>query len=435
MSRRPLYLLFGLTTFVASFVACSADPDGGTFDDDTSGSGDPSGSGASTSVSTSDGVGGNFTTTSVGTGGNSGNTCSTPANVDDDGDGFSEDDGDCNDCDANTNPGAIEVVDDGQGGGEPADEDCDGAVDNAPAACDSALALTDFDPVHGAQAIELCQTATAGDKKWGVLEADYVRADGSNISGAEFLQAGIFDKFGTNVNVQGGSRMLGISSGYARRVGDDDACNDYSCYTNFGGTAPPGFPQDVPNCTGDTAINDDIALQLKVRSPKNATGYKFAFKFYSFEFPEYVCTSFNDQFIALVTPNPAGSINGNVSFDSAGNPVSVNVAYFDVCDPSGIGNYGANCFGCVQPPQPYCPLGTGELVQTGFEPSWGEDAGGTSWLQTQAPVTGGDEITIRFAIWDTGDTAWDSTALIDNFQWIANGGTVAIGTVPVEDPK
>ncbi|MBP7292348.1 MAG: hypothetical protein KBB21_37315, partial [Nannocystaceae bacterium] len=117
---------------------------------------------------------------------------------------------------------------------------------------------------------------------------------------------------------------------------------------------------------------------------------------------------FNDQYIALVDPAPMGSINGNISFDSMSNPVSVNIAFFDVC--SG------------------CALGTGELAGTGFD-TW-DDAGATSWLVTTAPVDGGDEFTIRFAIWDTGDSAWDSTVLLDNFRWLAGGGEVDVGTEP-----
>ena len=45
-------------------------------------------------------------------------------------------------------------------------------------------------------------------------------------------------------------------------------------------------------------------------------------------------------------------------------------------------------------------------------------------------TTGGQEYTLRFAIWDTGDNAWDSTVLIDGFEWIADGGTVTVGTQP-----
>jgi hypothetical protein len=90
--------------------------------------------------------------------------------------------------------------------------------------------------------------------------------------------------------------------------------------------------------------------------------------------------------------------------------VSVNVAFFDVCQG--------------------CPAGTNELMGTGFAVS----EGGTSWLETTAPIAGGDTFTIRYAIWDTGDTAYDSTTLIDNFKWIANGGTVSVGTNPA-DPE
>jgi hypothetical protein len=60
-----------------------------------------------------------------------------------------------------------------------------------------------------------------------------------------------------------------------------------------------------------------------MKSPTNATGYSFLFKIYSSEYPEWVCTSYNDQFIALVEPPPQGVINGNISFDSNHNPVSV----------------------------------------------------------------------------------------------------------------
>jgi hypothetical protein len=37
-------------------------------------------------------------------------------------------------------------------------------------------------------------------------------------------------------------------------------------------------------------------------------------------------------------------------------------------------------------------------------------------------------MTIRFAMWDAGNALYDSTVLIDNFQWIATGGNVAVGT-------
>jgi hypothetical protein len=346
----------------------------------------------------------------MGTGGSpTPNGCDSGPDEDKDADGFSVNAGDCNDCDKNVNPGAIEVIgmDDGSGGAGgyvPADEDCDGEADNVAGACDDGLDITGTNPLDGARAIELCKQAS-GPQDWGVVSAQWVRANGNpaTVNG----HMGLLDGFGTNVLNQAGSRLLAISSGAARDASDPGACVSSSCTYNGAGTPPPGFPQNVNGCQGGSNINDDVALDLVLRAPTNATGYKFGFKFYSFEYPEWVCTTFNDQFIALVNPPPQGSVNGNISFDSQNNPVSVNVAFFDVCQG--------------------CPAGVTELQGTGF----GDGEGATSWLQTQAPITGGDTFSIRFATWDTGDTALDSTTLIDNFEWIANGGTVSVGTTPI----
>ncbi|MCH9688856.1 MAG: choice-of-anchor L domain-containing protein [Deltaproteobacteria bacterium] len=341
--------------------------------------------------------------------GGSQNGCVSDPNADEDNDGFSVAQGDCNDCDPNVNPGAIEVEvtepDDMGMIPEPADEDCDGFIDNVDPPCDGALALGSVDPLDGAAAIGLCKQST-GPMDWGIVSASYVRANGAPINAP--LQHGLMGNFGPNVTPLEGNSVLVLSSGHARIPGQANSCNSLTCAGSGGSAAPAGFPQDVPACPGSSAINDDIALEVTLRAPTNATGYAFSFDFYSFEYPEWVCTAFNDQFIAWVNPAPPGAINGNVSFDAQNNPVSVNIAFFDVCAG--------------------CPLGTAELQGTGFD-VW-DDAGATSWLATTAPVDPGSEVTIRFAIWDTGDNAWDSTALIDNFRWIADGGTVTVGTAP-----
>lgn len=341
--------------------------------------------------------------------GGPGNSCMTGVDEDADGDGFSVAEGDCNDCDANVNPGAIEVeVTEPDMMGmipEPADEDCDGIIDNIPLPCDAGLALDAADPYDGAAAMGLCKIS-AGVDDWGIVSAQYVRANGGAF--AYPLQHGIMDGFGPNVANLEGDNVLVLSTGHARIPGQANACNSLTCTNSGAGTAPAGFPQDVPACAGASDINDDVALEVTLRAPTNATGYAYSFDFYSFEYPEWVCTSFNDQYIALADPAPPGAINGNISFDAMTNPVSVNIAFFEVC--SG------------------CPLGTAELTGTGFD-TW-DDAGATSWLATTAPIDPGTEVTLRFAIFDTGDSAWDSTVLLDNFRWIADGGTVTVGTVP-----
>lgn len=448
MSRSSLVFL-GLAAAFTFGAACDGG-NGGNTGGNGSGAGSGTNAGGASTTGTGKGGmggsgaadvgGGTFAISASGTGGTV-QTCDHMPNEDGDADGWTGEQGDCNDCDSNVNPGAIEVmitepVGDA-GVPEPADEDCDGHIDNVAPTCDDSLVLGDTNALNGARAMDLCQSATPGDKKWGVLSAKYVGANGAPRQPG--LQAGLLDKYGDNVHVQMGKRMLGLSTGKMRTPGQNGACATQSCNNNTNGPAPAGFPQAVANCPPKPDIHDDIALELNLRAPTNATGYKFNFKFSSYEFPEYVCTDYNDQFIALVAPPPMGAPNGNISFDTQNHPVSVNIAFFDVCNPATIGNFASQCVGanCPTPPNPYCPQGMTDLAGTGMAGTGGDpgDGGQTAWLQTVAPIKGADEFVIRFAIWDTGDHNLDSNVLIDAFEWIATGGTPAVGTVIIPAPK
>ena len=50
--------------------------------------------------------------------------------------------------------------------------------------------------------------------------------------------------------------------------------------------------------------------------------------------------------------------------------------------------------------------------------------GATGWLTTGGNVVGGESIRLRIAIWDTSDDNLDSLAVIDNFKWASNPGTI-----------
>ena len=164
---------------------------------------------------------------------------------------------------------------------------------------------------------------------------------------------------------------------------------------------------------------------LKIQVPANAKGFSFDFNFYSGEWPEWVCTSFNDAFVAWLTSTAWKGNAGdyNISFDGNKNPVSVNNQFFDVCSPA---NATVGCDGTASLPADKCSLGNAELKGTGFfvsgDMACGQsDSGGgaTGWLTTQAPVTPGEIITLQFMVWNTGDEAYDSSVLLDNWQWIA----------------
>jgi hypothetical protein len=451
MSRSALFLFGFAGVIAAAGAACKATPVTGSSEGGgapTTSVGGSSGTGKGGAAQGSTVTGNEDITVAAGTGGANAGECDTKDDEDGDKDGWSKADGDCNDCDVNTNPGAIEIkittpVGDA-GIPEPADEDCDGMIDNVAPPCDTGLALTDVDPADAAKAIDLCQTtldkpANKKDRTWGVLSSKYVSADGLSPR-TPGLQVGLLDKYGMNVKTRLGASMLGLSTGHMRTPGQAGFCIDagsnpsQNCTTGNNGPPPAGFPQAVPGCPApaNLMIGDDIALEVKLRSPTNATGYKFNFKFYSFEYAEWVCTNYNDQFVALVTPPPTGSINGNISFDSGNHPVSVNIAFFDVCDPASLPYFAQHCSGgsCPVAPNPYCPSGKGELLGTGLDGQVAVlDGGGTSWLQTSAPIKGGDDVSVRFTIWDTGDHNLDSSVLIDAFEWIANGGTIKVGTI------
>jgi hypothetical protein len=69
-----------------------------------------------------------------------------------------------------------------------------------------------------------------------------------------------------------------------------------------------------------------------------------------------------------------------------------------------------------------CPLGTNELLGNGFDGGGNGFKGATGWLTTTVPVAPGSNISLRFGVYDSGDSISDSTVLLDNWQWITTPG-------------
>ncbi len=373
--------------------------------------------------------------------------------VDADGDGFTNCDGDCCDstsegCEepAKVGPGAIEVA------GNELDDDCDGVVDNEIALmCDTGLASNSSAPLDYARAMDLCATATEADGHWGVISARFTFADGT---GAPLpAQRSIRPAFGATA-VQHGSSMAVISTANAAATGQTNpapsswqstlhgtgsnypadwfAANNNTLPNAPGCPAPVTFPIPFP---GIYNANDPIMLELRIRTPANAQSFSLRTNFMSAEFPEYVCTQFNDFFVVLLdsawSGQPANPTDKNLAFyvNAQNNryPVGVNLAHgntglFTVCQ-----NGATGCMGTVEGTISTC-AGSNELVGTGMELAEAGGApcqntpidqigGGTGWLTTIGNVNGGEIITLRIALWDTSDGQYDSVALIDAFEW------------------
>jgi hypothetical protein len=362
--------------------------------------------------------------------------------IDLDHDGFTTCAGDC--CDSTecanpavVNPGAFEVP------GNGVDDDCNGMTDEAIATCDTGIASDSADPLAFARAMDLCSSANAGNRKWGVLSAAWTLSDGTGAPDARGHS--IRPDWGPNVMPHAGASLGVIATGIA--ADEDDTNPTYSNTATSGGTdrgqmapfptdwiaANGGHPPVPPGCplAAGTAAHDPVMLTLAIRVPTNARSFSFDLDFYTAEFPEYVCSQFNDYMVVLLDSTfngaPANPLDKNLAAYQNAQlgrwPVGVNLANLDKGLFTQCVNGAMSCSGSMPKNITTC-AGTSELAGTGLEtPAAGMcDAealvgGASGWLVARGNVAGGETITLRIAIWDTSDGILDSTALVDNFRW------------------
>ena len=307
-------------------------------------------------------------------------------------DGYSIAQGDCNDWSPLVNPGAVEVT------GNGVDDNCDGQIDEVAPPCTNLIGKLDGTSLAGA--MEQC-------------DSRFVTS--SSFKGPSAAQArNIVGSFGV-VKPQSGDSMVLISTGKAvdkkgagyvqPQIGTDLGSS------NTFANPEPNLPA-APMCgTAQPAkVNDYTEWVVHLKAPTNAYSFSFQFQFFSAEYPEFVCTMFNDEFLVEMESKNEFATPKNISFDAAKNPITVNNGFFSVCTNS------------TTPQTKHCKKPVSEIAGTGYEDSNGSEpiGGSTGWLTTTAPVTPGEDITLHFIIFDEGDHIYDSAVLIDNFQWSVN---------------
>jgi hypothetical protein len=319
--------------------------------------------------------------------------------------------------------------------GNGCDDDGDGKIDNLPACDDGSLPITG-NAAALLQSMGLCQVvAGSTDRHWGVVSANMTASYGSMVAPND-AQHGILPKFGSVVVPREGKSLAVLSSGFARELDTGTGSDAFKGLKGNGmqggrvDRAPVGYPKTSSGCPVlSNATFDLIDLVVQIKVPKNALGLSFDFDFWSGEWPEFVCTPYNDTFIAYLTSMAvSGGSPENVSFDANGNTVSVNNGFFDRCTPGTPTGCSGNVMGMAT-----CPGGPGELAGTGFldmgtycGSAASTGGGATGWLTSKAPVMPGELLTIELMVWDTGDPNWDSSVLLDHFQWLSV--PVATGT-------
>jgi len=230
-------------------------------------------------------------------------------------------------------------------------------------------------------------------------------------------------------NSREGDKVLLISSGLlpppnpqgAVIVADGDVYNDVA----FGGVwdsdvMPPPMspnqgspdPMGYTNCDGTNDCSNTIFDQwvlgtgdpedkmwfsFDVTAPAiangqiaDAKGYTFDFAYFSAEFPEWVGDEFNDIFVVWQSSE---DYTGNVTFIN-GQPLTVTALW-----PIDYQSFDVHL------------QGTGHI----------NDGGATGWYKATSGVKPGEQFTLAFAIFDMGDSTYDTTAIIDNWSWDCEG--------------
>jgi hypothetical protein len=348
---------------------------------------------------------------------------SVPRDGDFDMDGYTPNQGDCDDCNPSINPGAIQIP------GDPTDYACNG-MPGVVASCDSGNTGKN-DATSLAQAFEQCDSrffksamlVGPSDQRARIVAGSFGIVKPQNGANMALLSTGLaVDKT--------------TMPGYEPEMGFDLGNNN-----TFMNPMPsiPANPLCASSAQGGMScqpptVNDYTELVVNLKAPTNVKSFSFNFHFFSVEYPEWVCTAYNDEFLVMMESPGEFTTATNISFDSNMNPITVNNGLFTVCK-NGNQSWDKNC---------KQPVST--IVGTGYDDPESQQqlpndniqnapascmaatpadmvgpsdplGGSTGWLTTTAPVTPGEEVTLHFIIFDEGDHVYDSAVLIDNFQW------------------
>jgi hypothetical protein len=308
--------------------------------------------------------------------------------------------GDCLDYSPTVHPGGVEIDANG------IDDDCDGTkggevqtgppgVKNCPAVClggtvEAALCSMD-----------MCYPDLVSGSKW-------QSPTGSTTSNA-WQAIAHYGNANNALNPYSGPSYLLMGTGkWTDKVHEDQPGLG-------GGSASDPFSKDSLD------IYDAVEFSIDLVAPAGATGFSIDYIFMSAEYEEWIGSQFNDKFyIVLTASTTTGGKKTVINSTDCSNPNQ----YSDGTDPATGKKF---CYIAINTAfSESCFNVKTNIKGTGHE--CGLTGGSsTGWLTTTWPITAGETMNLTFHIHDTSDSDYDSTVLLDNFQWIG-GGPVSGGT-------
>ncbi len=319
------------------------------------------------------------------------------------------------------------------------DDNCDGLVDavRPDSGCDDGLLTgSALDAGDYARAMDVCE---------GLISADVRYADGSPAP-VDLIGIGVHEAVGA-VRPETGRTLLVLGSGRANlpagltsaiqgstaalaSCAGDGCLSDWFSARNGTLKAPFKLPS-APGCPGSSGAqaNDSVVLRLKLKAPTQARGFSLSTRFYSQEFPTFVCSPYNDQVVLLTNSTATNPTDHNLmTYTSQGVswPIGINVAagtpLFQACESVQV---NPNCWD-PSVSLDSCAEGRAALVGTYFDrpyPGACLRGGATAQLLTRGNVNGGETFDLRIGIWDVGDSRFDSFIVVDSFTWLTTTGT------------
>jgi hypothetical protein len=166
---------------------------------------------------------------------------------------------------------------------------------------------------------------------------------------------------------------------------------------------------------GNTA-HDATVLRIPINVPVGAglNCLSFDFRFLSEEYPDFIQSQFNDAFIAELLPR-----GGVSTWTTSGSEITGVADHDFALDPNG---------------KPVTIKSTGPTSMSPAEAAGTPFGGATAPLRAQVAVSEGQSYDLVLSIFDQGDQAYDTVALVDNLQLrnVAAGGcqTGSVGLGP-----